>query len=252
MLIRIVTQLPKRLVRTIKIRSQISKVGELLDISYLNLIDYFVTLVVDVKFFRYMDKKVKTAEAAADEYRFGGWIDLLSCALIYSIIREYKPEIVVETGVGAGGSSAFILKALNDNKKGILYSIDLPGNDGDVYPKLGKPFDVQVPSGWETGWLIPSWLKERHNLIIGDSRQELPKLLRQVDKVNLFLHDSLHTDEHVLMEFNAVLPHMHDKGILLCDDVHEEWSLGFVDFCQANNIPFTVVNERLGVGRLWI
>jgi len=46
--------------------------------------------------------------------------------ILYVIVRLLKPEKVVETGVAAGVSSAFILEAMDDNGIGTLYSIDLP------------------------------------------------------------------------------------------------------------------------------
>jgi cephalosporin hydroxylase len=145
------------------------------------------------------------AKRVSKNPKFGGWIDLPSGIILYTVTRKFKPEIVIETGVGPGASSAFILKALEDNKKGKLYSIDLPGNDAVVYPKLGKDFNIHIPEGFEVGWLIPNWLKHRHELIIGDSTVELPKLLLKLGKVDVFLHDSLHTDEHVLFELNTVI-----------------------------------------------
>ena len=45
---------------------------------------------------------------------------------LYFLIRELKPEKIIETGVHRGVSSLFILQALEDNEKGELYSIDLP------------------------------------------------------------------------------------------------------------------------------
>lgn len=48
------------------------------------------------------------------------------CLILYTIVRAYKPEIVVETGVAHGVTSAFMLCAMHENNKGHLYSIDLP------------------------------------------------------------------------------------------------------------------------------
>jgi len=45
--------------------------------------------------------------------------------ILYSIVRHLRPDVVVETGVGGGLSSAFLLKGLQDNQRGRLYSIDL-------------------------------------------------------------------------------------------------------------------------------
>ena len=67
--------------------------------------------------------------------------------IIYTMIRCFKPRIVVETGVANGASSTFILSALKKNNFGKLYSIDLPSKD-----LLLKE---------EIGWLVPQSLRDR-------------------------------------------------------------------------------------------
>ena len=52
--------------------------------------------------------------------------DSLLARLCYLSCRLIDPEVVIETGVAYGVSSAFILKALQENDRGTLYSIDLP------------------------------------------------------------------------------------------------------------------------------
>lgn len=238
---------PRKLIKFIH---QLFQLRNLLNVSIIDIIKYFIKISTSAKFNNYINRMIKAAKQVCPSPQLGGWIDTINCYLIYIVIRCIKPKIVIETGVGPGGSSAFILKALEDNKDGILYSIDLPGNDACVYPKLGKNFNIHVPEGWQIGWLIPPWLKHRHYLIIGDSREELPKLLSKINKVDIFLHDSLHTDEHILMEFNTVFPYMNKKGVLLCDDVNEYWSLAFIKFCETKKIPYIILNNRLGIARL--
>jgi hypothetical protein len=45
---------------------------------------------------------------------------------IYAVVRILKPRAMVETGVANGKSSALILRALERNGSGRLYSVDLP------------------------------------------------------------------------------------------------------------------------------
>ena len=62
---------------------------------------------------------------------------------LYGICRRINPEIVVETGVSIGTSSSFILQALEDNKKGHLYSIDLPDQR---YDRGGGRLHCTIPA----------------------------------------------------------------------------------------------------------
>jgi len=241
----------KFLLKPYKIRNiykKLSVVCNLLEINITNLKKYLFELFSDVGFHYYINKKIKMAIKTCQSPKLGGWIDFFHGCVIYIIVRHIRPEIVVETGVGPGGTSAYILKALEDNKKGRLYSIDLPGNDALVYPNIGKDFNVHIPPSWEVGWLIPKWLRHRHELIIGDSSVELQKLLNKLKQVDIFLHDSLHTDEHILMELNTVMPFIKNNGILLCDDVNDNWSLAFIHFCKQRGIRYIVSNNRLGIG----
>ena len=76
-------------------------------------------------------------------YRLGA-TPPFDCETIYLLVRSLKPETVVETGVCYGASSAYILQALKDNGRGVLYSIDL-GNPPDE-----PPSDYFVPRASRT------------------------------------------------------------------------------------------------------
>ena len=115
---------------------------------------------------------------------------------IYGFIRESRPNIVVETGVLHGLTSAWILKALEDNKKGRLISIDLPRRDWDKHFKgihFGKGGDSELEIKNEhPGWVIPKKLKKRWDLTIGPSQTYLPKVCAEQKNIDLFIHDSDH------------------------------------------------------------
>jgi len=49
----------------------------------------------------------------------------------------------------------------------------------------------------------------------------------------MFLHDSKHTYEHMMWEFNIVWPTLNDSGILISDDIN--WNSAFTDFSSNVN-----------------
>jgi len=206
---------------------------------------YLLRILCDRGWWRHLESDIRRARQLCPE-NLGGWLDFSLASLLYALVRCRKPEVVVETGVGPGASSAFILKALRDSGAGHLYSIDLPGNDALVYPQIGRAYDIHVPDGFDTGWLVRPDLRSRWTLLIGDTNEKLPLLLERVGRVDIFLHDSLHTDAHVNFELSTVLPHMKNTGLLLADDVHSGWSTEFVRFCARNDLPYVVVRNRLG------
>jgi predicted O-methyltransferase YrrM len=69
--------------------------------------------------------------------------------------------------------------------------------------------------------VIPDELRGRWELRVGDARELLPAALAEVGEVQLFFHDSLHTREHMLFEFEAAWPHLADGGVLAADDVFQ-------------------------------
>jgi predicted O-methyltransferase YrrM len=127
--------------------------------------------------------------------------------LCYAAVRIRRPNVVVETGVCYGVTSSFILKALQMNGKGKLFSIDLP--------PLGDNADDFV------GRLIPDALRSNWNLYRGSSRQVLPQVLSRVGEVDLFVHDSLHTYRNMRHEFRVVEPLLTPGAILVADDIED-------------------------------
>jgi len=144
---------------------------------------------------------------------------------LYFLVRELKPEIIIETGVHRGVSSLFILQALEDNGKGELYSIDLPLAEYDTDSR-GVTKSLLPPE--KIGVCVSKNLKKRWNLILGDSKKELPKLLSSLKSIDMFLHDSKHTYEHMMWEFDTIWPSLSEDGVLVSDDTN--WNTSFVDF----------------------
>lgn len=131
----------------------------------------------------------------------GGSMDVEQCLLLYALVRALRPEIVIETGVANGVSSSFILKALDRNDRGHLYSIDLPCREG-----------ISVPFGKHLGWIIPDELRYRWRLLLGESTKVLPRLLNSLKYVDIFLHDSRHLYKTMMKEYSIVWPFLRNGG----------------------------------------
>jgi methyltransferase family protein len=136
---------------------------------------------------------------------------------IWCLSRHLTPSNVVETGVGHGVTSRIILDALEKNGKGHLWSIDLP--------PLERAWQKQV------GLAVSEGHKDRWTYIKGSSRLRLPKLLAELGHVDLFIHDSLHSERNVRFELNRVWRILSPSGALVVDDV--DANRGFLTFTQA-------------------
>jgi hypothetical protein len=155
--------------------------------------------------------------------------------LLYVIVRLQEPEVVIETGVFDGISSSVILKAMEDNGTGHLYSIDLPARSA-IEGSTNRMLENSLPKGCDPGWVVPEYLRPRYSLTLGDARVELPRLLDRVGKVDIFLHDSLHTFDHMTWEFKTTWPRLRPNGLLLSDDIF--WNSAYHDFARAQRRPY--------------
>jgi Methyltransferase domain len=139
---------------------------------------------------------------------------------LYALVRLARPEHLIETGVSSGVSSAHLLMALDRNKAGRLHSIDFPTRQkGPVLTKDESP--VSLPPGLSSGWAVP-FRSSRWDLRIGPSQELLPKLVEEVPSVDFFLHDDLHTPEHLAWELEIIRPKLHEGVPVLADNT--QWT----------------------------
>lgn len=149
----------------------------------------------------------------------------------YAAVRALAPDCIVETGVANGVSSSYLLLALEKNGRGHLHSIGL--EDAAFLP-LGK----------DPGWLVPRWLRPGWRVHLGDSREILPCLLKELGKIGIFIHDSLHTYDHMIWEFETAYPHLVSGGILISDDAL--WNNSFYDFARTAGTPEAQILHGVG------
>ncbi len=131
---------------------------------------------------------------------------------LYCLTRLTGARTVVETGVAGGFSSAAFLTALEANGDGCLHSIELPNR-------------------LRVGWAIPARLKSIWDLRLGSSEELLGYLLEELGSIDIFMHDSNHTYETMMFEFETAWPKIASAGLLISDDIH--WNSAFFDFCRA-------------------
>jgi len=136
---------------------------------------------------------------------------------IWCLVRHLRPTKIVETGVAHGVTSRFILEALKRNGDGHLWSIDLPPLERHWREQVGVAVGDRFPDRW-------SYIK-------GSSRRHLPKLLSQLGEIDLFIHDSLHSERNVRFEIDRAWVALSPKGAIVVDDIDANW--GFHSFTQT-------------------
>jgi predicted O-methyltransferase YrrM len=150
----------------------------------------------------------------------------------YALVRAFKPELIVETGIASGVSSYYILQALKVNGSGTLHSIEI---DDRSY----------LPPGREPGWIVPDSVRDRWRIHIGDARVLLPVVLDELRSVDVFIHDSLHSAEHMKFEFECAYPYLSNGGLLIADDAL--WNSSFPTFAKSVHAPAARIVRGVGV-----
>ena len=166
--------------------------------------------------------------------------------LLYYAVRLQSPERCVETGVHDGVSSAVILKALRDNDRGELVSIDLPARH-PIPASTNRMEDPALPVGLKPGWVVPDSLRSRWTLRIGCAKKLLPEVLEQHCPIEFFFHDSVHTDAHMTWEYERVWEALAPGGMLVSDDVF--WSRAFQRFAGSITGPSVIARGMGFAGR---
>jgi len=126
--------------------------------------------------------------------------------MLYLLCKKIKPEKVVETGVEKGGSTYMILKALNENNTGKLWSID-----------IGKLFVYNRKFVAPIGPLVEDNLKSQWEFVCGNAQKILGSTFKKVGKVDLFMAGQGHTYEVQNHEGEVGWKYLKSGGIFLLD-----------------------------------
>jgi predicted O-methyltransferase YrrM len=171
----------------------------------------------------------------------GTWIGRKE-ALLFCLIRGFRPSIVVETGVAQGVSSYLILKALELNGYGRLVSIDFPQQNPEGYTyQTCDP--LYISKGLKSGWLVPRDLRKFWTLKLGKSSEILPTIN---DEVDVFFHDSEHSYRNMKFEFEWAYTHLSAGGVITSDDVG--WNSAWTEFILSHtDLQWCLRGEGLAV-----
>jgi len=119
----------------------------------------------------------------------------------YAVVRALRPRHVVESGIDKGLGSCLIAAALLRNA-------------AEDHPGRLSALDINP----DAGYLLRGRYREVADIIVGDSLTTIPALAEPVD---LFLHDSWHSEEHEAAELAAIEPKLAGNAVLLTDNAAE-------------------------------
>lgn len=140
----------------------------------------------------------------------------------YALIRELKPNLVIETGVHQGVGACVIASALLAN-----ISEGYPGRylGTDIDPNAGK--------------LLSGKYRSVGEILYGDSVESLKKVDSQID---VFINDSDHDPEYEAIEYVTIAAKLSRKGVILGDNSHVTDKLS--QFSLLNSREFLFFSEK--------
>lgn len=210
----------------------------------LNLKNYLIDLDKDQNFLQNINKNIQKNNIFKKRSFDSIFEFSVYRNFIYSLIRNKKPKIIVETGVLHGLTSAWILKALKDNGGGKLISIDLPRRDWVEY--FGsKPFgpggDVEFEiKEQKVGWAIPEDLLKFWKLYLGPSSYFLKEVISKNQDIDLFIHDSDHSYEVMKFECDLVQNKLNNIDMIIDDYYCNDY---YKDFSKDYNRDFFLIDD---------
>jgi hypothetical protein len=147
----------------------------------------------------------------------------------WCLTRHLRAQAVVETGVGHGVTSRALLEALAAN--GGTANGGAANGGGHLWSIDQSPMTISARNA-EIGVAVTDDLREGWSYVAGSSRRRLPGLLSRLGKIDLFVHDSLHSTRNVLFECERALASLRPGGFIVVDDL--DGNRGFQRFCARH------------------
>lgn len=176
--------------------------------------DIFLEIENNVDFKKYIASQIAKIERKYElpkQFFFArrlGW---------YALVKILKPAVVVETGTDKGLGTLLIAQALKENGLGKVYSLDL------------DPF---------SGALVDKQHWQNIELLKGDSLENLEK----IKKVDMFIHDSDHSEFHEMSEFESIQKNLSEDAIVISDN--SQFTGALLDWSNKNNRRFLFFKEE--------
>ena len=183
--------------------------------------------------------------------RYGvGSIELNDALFLYWLIRHTKPRRIVQCGAFNGQASAFMMLALAKNgPDGTLTVIDqCPFFDPEdpSWTVEGKIYGAVLPPGKASAWMVPDQYRTRLQILNGEVSTLLPKVVDDLDTIDLFYYASDHAYQHIMPAFEQAKRKLSKGGLVVAVDV--EWNASLWDFTNRYGAPSYTFKGAVGVG----
>ena len=141
--------------------------------------------------------------------------------VLYETIRQYRPQVVCESGTWRGGGSTyFIASALRENNSGILHTTEA---NSEFFGEATHSYGTVLSS------LLP--FVEFH---FGESAAVYPPLLPKLGKVDAVLLDGAEDGPQTFQEFQVFEPYLGPGSIVMAHDWNTEKTAVLRPYLEAS------------------
>jgi hypothetical protein len=148
-----------------------------------------------------------------------GLISAVASALIYTLVRNARPQHVVEIGTYYGGTSELICQALHENGSGTLHTV--------------APFEAESVIPIFESW--PRELRRHLEFYLMTSMDFYYRLNARGIRPEIALIDGDHSYQAALFDIQSLAKLLARRGFLLVDDVSQPGPYyAAMDFLQRN------------------
>jgi predicted O-methyltransferase YrrM len=169
----------------------------------------------------------------------GAEMSELQLSMLCGLIKEYRPQKIVEVGVAAGGTTAVILNCLSLIELDTwVYSVDLSER---YYRDTSK----------KTGYLAEEYKKLTNKKVNHRQygRGYLPQYIDDIGKnIDFLIIDTLHILPGEVLDFLVSLPYLKDGAIVILHDIFMNHHNHQLESYATRLLLSVVVGEKI-VGR---
>lgn len=122
---------------------------------------------------------------------------------LYDMVFDLRPGVIFEIGTGFGYSTSWMLMALNENKRGKIYTVD---------------HEIREPAYWKEAQ-IPD---KRLVRLFGSAE----KVSQIPGKIDFVFHDSSHRIEHIVPDLELIMPRISKGGQIVVHDTNYARTMG--------------------------
>lgn len=136
---------------------------------------------------------------------FAGESDALNVDLsraIWCLVRHLKPKAMLEIGVGLGITARLVLEAMTMNRKGHLFSIEMPAS-----------------SGRKTGLAVEPRVAHRWSLVSDTTKRAMPGLLPRLGPLDIAIHANPRPGNDMRNEIALAWSALKPGGVLAMDRI---------------------------------